>query len=117
MINEITRAIDRKVGTASLMRIIYDSLAKCYAEAIDELEQNTNTKFGTINIIGGGSQDEFLNELTAKATGKKVITGPVEGTAIGNLAMQMIGCGEVENLQVARKIIKNSFDIREVKYE
>ncbi len=65
-------------------------------------------------MIGGGSRDGFLNELTAKATGKRVITGPTEATALGNLAMQMIGAGEIENLREARLIIRKSFEIKEV---
>lgn len=114
MIDEINAAVGRKLDDASTVRIIYDSLAKSYAEAIDELEKNTGKTYKTLNIIGGGSRDGFLNKLTAKATGKKVITGPVEATAIGNIIMQMIGAGEVENLTEARKIIKKSFDIKEV---
>ena len=96
------------------MRIIYDSLAKSYAEAIEELERNTGKSYKTLNIIGGGSRDTLLNELTAKATGKKVITGPTEATAIGNLIMQMIGTGELKDLPEARQIIKKSFEINEV---
>ena len=65
-------------------------------------------------MIGGGSRDGFLNELTSKATGKRVITGPTEATALGNLAMQMIGAGEIENLREARLIIRKSFEIKEV---
>ena len=54
----------------------------------------------------------MLNELTAKATGKRVVTGPVEATAIGNIIMQMIGSGEIADLAEARKIIKKSFEIK-----
>ncbi len=115
MMDEINKALGKSLSSASIMRVIYDSLAKSYADAIKELERNTGKKYKTLNIIGGGSQDGLLNEMTAKATGKKVITGPVEATAIGNLIMQMIGAGEIKDLSEARKIIKNSFDIKEVK--
>lgn len=115
MTEEIKKAVTSNLGTASIMRIIYDSLAKSYADAIGELENNTGKKYTTLNIIGGGSRDTLLNELTAKATGKTVIAGPVEATAIGNLIMQMIGTGELPDLQSARKIIKKSFEIKEVK--
>lgn len=114
MVAEIKKAVGQQLGTASLMRVIYDSLARSYAEALEELERNTGRRYETLNIIGGGSRDEFLNELTAKATGKKVITGPTEATAIGNLIMQMIGAGEIKDLPEARKIIKKSFEVKEV---
>jgi rhamnulokinase len=55
-----------------------------------------------------------LNELTAKYTGKKIITGPAEGTAIGNFMMQMVGAGDLSGIAEGRKIIKNSFDICEL---
>ena len=115
MMDEINKALGKSLSSASFMRVIYDSLAKSYADAIKELEKNTGKKYKTLNIIGGGSRDNLLNELTAKATGKKVIAGPVEATAIGNLIMQMIGAGEISDLPEARKIIKKSFDIKEVK--
>ncbi len=115
MIDEINKVLGKSLSSASIMRVIYDSLALSYANAIKELEKNTGKKFKTLNIIGGGSQDNLLNEMTAKATGKKVITGPTEATAIGNIIMQMIGSGELFDLKTARQIIKNSFDIKEVK--
>lgn len=114
MIDEINKTLGKNLSSASVMRVIYDSLALSYAEAIDELEKNTGKKYNTLNIIGGGSRDMLLNELTAKATGKKVITGPTEATAIGNLIMQMIGAGELKDLSEARKIIKKSFEVKEV---
>lgn len=112
MTAEIKKAIMANLGTASIMRVIYDSLAKSYADALAELERNTGRTYSTLNIIGGGSQDGLLNELTAKATGKRVVTGPVEATAIGNIIMQMIGSGEIKDLPEARKIIKKSFEIK-----
>lgn len=115
MIDEICRAVWRRLDTPALLRVIYDSLADGYAEAVRELECNTGKTYDSINIIGGGCRDAFLNELTAKATGKRVITGPIEATSIGNLIMQMIGCGELKDLAAARRTIKNSFEITEVK--
>ncbi len=112
MTAEIRKAIMANLGTASIMRVIYDSLAKSYADALAELERNTGRTYSTLNIIGGGSRDGLLNELTAKATGKRVVTGPVEATAIGNIIMQMIGSGEIADLAEARKIIKKSFEIK-----
>ena len=68
-----------------------------------------------MNIVGGGCQDSYLNELTAKATGLPVLAGPVEGTAIGNLLAQMVFSGEFASLREARDSVKNSFTIKEVK--
>ena len=93
---------------------MYDSLALSYKRAVEELEANTGQKYGSINIIGGGSRDRLLNEFTARATGKKIITGPVEATAIGNIAMQMVSTGAIPDIAAAREIIKNSFTIQEV---
>ncbi len=114
MVAEINRALGRKLQPASIMRVIYDSLAYGYAQAIAELEKNTGRTYGAINIFGGGSRDMLLNELTAQATGKKVVAGPVEATAIGNLLMQMNGAGEIEDLSATAQIIKNSFEVKEV---
>ncbi|MBP5243001.1 MAG: hypothetical protein J6Z36_04850 [Clostridia bacterium] len=111
-------AIVEKAGEMDVGEIAYcvfNSLAKCYAESISQLESLTGEVYRKLHIIGGGSKNTLLNELTAKATGKTVITGPTEGTAIGNIIMQMVGTGEVKDLQEARKIIKNSFNIEEVK--
>lgn len=116
MIDEINKALRTNLNSASIMRVIYDSLALSYAQAISELEKNTGKRYATLNIIGGGSQDKFLNELTAKATGKTVITGPVEATAIGNIIMQMIGTAEIVDLKTARQTIKKSFKIEKIKY-
>ena len=90
------------------------SLADSYARSLDDLERLTGQAYGVLHIIGGGSKNGFLNELTKKSTKRKIVTGPVEGTAIGNLLMQMIGAGEIFSVAEARKIVKNSFEIQEV---
>ena len=74
----------------------------------------TGEKYNTLNIIGGGSKNMFLNKLTAKYTGKKIITGPTEGTAIGNFIMQMVGAGEISSVAEGRKVVRASFDINEL---
>ena len=93
---------------------IYASLAKCYDKAVKGIEQITGKTFDAIHIVGGGCQNTLLNELTAKYTGKKVICGPVEATAIGNIVCQMLACGEIDCVKTAKEIIKNSFDIKEI---
>ena len=114
MMAEVCAASGCAPDAAEVVRTIYDSLALSYKQAVDELEANTGASFGSIHIIGGGSRDGLLNGLTAEATGKRVVTGPVEATAIGNMIMQMIGAGEIEDVAAARDIIRNSFDIQEV---
>ena len=114
MIREICAAVGSELGAASVVRTIYDSLALSYQKAIEELEANTGATFGSIHIIGGGSRGELLNRLTAEATGKRIITGPVEATAIGNMIMQMVSTGEIKDVAAARDIIRSSFNIQEV---
>ena len=70
-------------------RCAYRSLALCYGNAIEELQQNTKTQYDSIYIVGGGAKNTFLNVLTEKASGKKVIALPIEATAIGNLKIQI----------------------------
>ena len=64
--------------------------------------------------MGGGSQDNYLNQMTANATGLPVFAGPTEGTALGNLMVQFIASGEYADLAAARAAIRKSFDIKEV---
>ena len=88
-----------------LMQCVYRSLAECYADAIRNLSDITGKTYTSINIVGGGSQDKYLNALTADATGLEVFAGPTEGTAIGNLIVQMIAGGEFADLAAARSAI------------
>jgi len=96
-------SVPKTVG--ELMECVYRSLAKCYADAIATLSGITGKKYTSINIVGGGCQDRYLNDLTSEATGLEVFAGPVEGTAIGNLVVQMIAGGEFADLASARRAI------------
>ena len=98
-----------------IMQCVYLSLSRCYKEAILNLCKLTGKIYTSINIVGGGCQDMYLNEMTAKAVGLPVFAGPVEGTAIGNLIVQFIASGEFKDLQAARDAIRKSFDIKEIK--
>ncbi len=98
-----------------LMQCVYRSLAKCYRNAVEKLSGLTGKAYTSVNIVGGGCQDSYLNELTAQATGLPVFAGPVEGTAIGNLLVQMIHGGEFASLREARDSIRESFEIKEVR--
>jgi rhamnulokinase len=114
MTAEITAAVGKELTVGEMAYVIYNNLAKYYDLALKALEEVTGEKYETLNIIGGGSKNMLLNEMTMQYTGKRVITGPAEGTAIGNLMMQMVGCGDIANVQEGRQIIKNSFDIAEL---
>lgn len=94
---------------------VYHSLAHCYKEAIEELEDITGKHFDTINIIGGGCQNELLNEMIAKVCKRKVVAGPIEATALGNILAQLIQQGVVNDLSEGRQLIKASFEVKEYK--
>jgi len=98
-------------SVGEIMQCAYRSLTKSYAEAVKALQALTGKTYTDMNIVGGGCQDRYLNEMTAKAVGLPVHAGPVEGTAIGNLVVQMIAGGEFENLAEARECIYESFAI------
>jgi len=93
-----------------LAKVIYKSLAVCYKKSIEEFEELFNKKFNTLHIIGGGSRAGYLNRLTAEITGKKIICGPVEATALGNIIVQMMHCGIFNSLSEARGHIANTLD-------
>lgn len=97
-----------------LLACVYHSLAQCYAQSVGQLERLTGRNFQAVHIVGGGSQDDYLNQLTANATGLPVYAGPTEGTALGNLLVQMIAQGEFASLQEARNAIRASFAVKEV---
>ena len=92
---------------------VYDSLADDYARTIFELTALTGIDYTSINIVGGGSNNGYLNQATADACGLPVFAGPTEGTALGNLMVQFIHSGEYANLEEARTAIKKSFEIKE----
>jgi len=99
-------------GLAEVASVIYNSLAQCYAKTIGELESITGQKYDCIHIVGGGANADYLNKLTAKATGLPVFAGPTEATAIGNLAAQMMAVGDLANLKDARACVFKSFEIQ-----
>ena len=96
-----------------LAAVIYNSLARCYQKTVTEIEMLVDHQYECIHIIGGGAHAEYLNILTAKATGKIVYAGPTEATAIGNLAVQMLSTGVFKDIQEARQCIYKSFEIKE----
>lgn len=97
-----------------IMDVVYKSLATIYAETIVMTEKVTGKSFEVLNIVGGGSKDGYLNKLAKEYTGKRVLAGPTEGTAVGNLLTQIISAGEIKDLQEGRLVVKNSFEVIEV---
>ena len=114
MIAEINAAVGKELTVGEMAYVIYNNLARYYDIALKALEEVTGEKYDTLNIIGGGSKNGFLNELTKQYTGKQIIAGPTEGTAIGNLMMQMVGGGDIADVAEGRRVVKASFDIAEV---
>lgn len=93
---------------AEFARCIFDSLAHAYREAILDFEEVESQTFEAIYVVGGGSANDFLNQITADITGKKVITGVVEATLLGNIGMQAIVAGEISGLSQLREMISSS---------
>lgn len=93
--------------------VIYNSLGECYRKTVNEIEEITGNQCDQIYIVGGGSNADYLNEITSKACKKRVFAGPAEATAIGNIAVQMIALGEIKDLCMARGMISESFEIKE----
>lgn len=99
-------------SAGEIAAVIYNSLAICYRDCANEIEQFTGKKYPAINIIGGGSNAEYLNKITAKVAGRTVLAGPSEATAIGNLMAQMLSVGEFKDLADARESVIKSFEIK-----
>jgi rhamnulokinase len=97
-----------------LAQCVYASLARAYRDTIRQLSALTGVRYTAVHIVGGGSQDAYLNELTARAAGLPVYAGPTEGTALGNLVAQMIAAGEYRDLGAARAAVRQSFTVKEV---
>jgi sugar (pentulose or hexulose) kinase len=94
-------------------RIILESLAVKYRHVMEAIEDVTGNKIETLHIVGGGIKNGLLCQFAANATGKKVVTGPIEATASGNILVQAMATGQIETLDQAREIVRNSFDLKE----
>jgi rhamnulokinase len=93
---------------ASVARTIFESLALRYRQVLESLETLLGTKLDIIHIVGGGSRNRLLNQFVADATGRTVIAGPSEATAMGNILIQAMGAGELSGLAEVRRIVRNS---------
>ncbi|MBQ9776658.1 MAG: rhamnulokinase [Lentisphaeria bacterium] len=100
------------LSDGEIARAIYDSLALYFCNKLHTLEKLLHVKYDCLNIVGGGTKAALLMQLTADALNIPVITGPVEATATGNLLAQAIACGEIADLAEARKVVKNSAELK-----
>ena len=100
---------------AGLAKVILDSLARRYADVVSAIERLTGDPIPGIHIVGGGSRNAYLNQATADASGRPVIAGPVEATAIGNLLVQSMAAGEIASIEDGRRLVSES--CRPVRYE
>jgi sugar (pentulose or hexulose) kinase len=104
------QSIPSSIG--EIVRTCLESLALTYRKTIEGLEQVLGRKIGVIHIVGGGTQNELLNQMTADACNRPVIAGPVEATAIGNMLVTAIALGDIANLEQGRAIVHDSFDVK-----
>ncbi len=117
MLEEVKAAL-REAGApepedlGDVLRAVTMGLAVCYRDAIEEMSRITGKAFTSINIVGGGSQNVVLNQWTADVCGLPVYAGPTEGTALGNLAAQMIALGDFADLATFRAALPASCDIQ-----
>ncbi|MGN1419905.1 MAG: rhamnulokinase family protein [Eubacterium sp.] len=115
MINAVRKHLNNEsLSIDGVINSVYHSLAQSYADAVKEIEAISGKTIDTINIVGGGSKDSYLNKLTKQYTGKRVLAGPVEATATGNIICQLMYADSNLTLAKARKLVKNSFNIIEI---
>lgn len=110
-LRETNQSVPTSYG--AMARCVYESLAASYAKTISKLEQMIDTKIETIHMVGGGIQAEILCQFTANATKRRVITGPIEATAMGNILVQLMAKGEISNLAEGRELVKRSVKLNE----
>lgn len=107
---ETKQCVPKTVG--EIVRCAYESLALKYRETMESLEVLTGESIRQIHIVGGGSQNQLLNQFTADACQRPVVTGPVEATALGNLLVQVQADGELKNLSEIREVVRASSVIK-----
>lgn len=115
MICDFCRQTDQEVpaNPGAMVRVILQSLAVRYRQVLELLEKVTGRQIEIIHIVGGGSRNKLLNQLTADITGRRVIAGPAEATTIGNALVQALGAGDINSLDELRVIVKQSFELEE----
>ena len=99
------------IGKGEMVRCILESLALKYRNVLEYLQKVLGRQLGVIHIVGGGTQNRLLSQFSADATGRQVITGPVEATATGNLLMQALALGHIRSLAEGRELVRRSFTL------
>jgi len=114
-LKEYCRETDQPLpeSEGQFVRCALESLALKYATVLGWLEELTGTRVEVIHIVGGGSQNELLNQFTANACNRPVIAGPVEATAFGNVLVQARSAGELATLSDIREVVRNSSDLKD----
>lgn len=113
---ERIRAFCRRTGqgepqtVGEIMRCIYESLALKYRHTYAQISDCTCKNYQSIHMVGGGTKDNLLCQMTANSTGCRIIAGPIEATALGNIAVQLMASGDIKDISEAREVIKRSFD-------
>jgi rhamnulokinase len=102
------------LNSGEISRMILESLALRYRSVLQMIESLLGRRFSVIHIVGGGSQNQVLNQFVADATGRTVVAGPSEATAIGNVLIQAIGSGAIADLTEARAVVRRSFPTRTI---
>jgi rhamnulokinase len=112
-IREFCRDTGQPVPTSKgeVIRCALDSLALRYRATIEDLDEMLGRRHDPIHIVGGGTQNKLLSQLTADVTGRRVVAGPIEATASGNVLVQAMGRGFVSSLDEVREIVRNSFEL------
>ena len=101
------------IGYAAITRCIFESLALRYRQIFSWLKEFADFDINTLHIIGGGSLNQYLNQFTANSLGVKVLAGPQEGTAIGNIMLQAKAAGDVKDIWEMRRFIAFSLELKE----
>jgi len=101
-------------SVGQMARCCLESLALCYAQTLGQLESVIERPIDVLHLVGGGIKNNLLNQLTANAIGRPIVTGPIEATAIGNLLVQAMGCGEIGGLAELRQVVANSFPMETI---
>jgi len=112
---ETDQPVPRDEG--EFIRCALESLALRYASVLDWLEEMTGGAIGSVNVVGGGSRNQLLNQLTANASRRPVLAGPVEATVLGNLLVQARACGELGSLADIRRVACASSEVEEIQPE
>jgi rhamnulokinase len=97
------------VGTTA--RVVLESLAMKYRLTLERLDNLVGRRIGVLHIVGGGTQNRLLSQFAANATGRTVVSGPVEATAVGNILMQMLATGAIGSLDEGREVVRRSFNV------